>query len=58
MSDTNIDYLFKEKELLHKERAKLSFEEKIKILVRLQRIAQIIKPSSKKICKAWETDSY
>ncbi len=34
-----IEDLFKVKELFHKEQAKLPFEEKIKILVRLQKIA-------------------
>jgi hypothetical protein len=49
-----IDNLFKEKELFHKERAKLSFEEKIEILIRLQNIAQTIHPSSDKSQMVWE----
>ncbi|HOK09949.1 MAG TPA: hypothetical protein PLT82_01240 [Candidatus Hydrogenedens sp.] len=32
--------IFKEKERYHKEQAKLPFEEKIKILVKLQKIAE------------------
>jgi len=35
--------IFEGKERFHKEQAKLSFEEKIKILVKLQRIARSIK---------------
>lgn len=35
--------LFKEKERFHKEMARLPFEEKIKILSRLQKIAKAIK---------------
>ena len=34
--------LFEKKELFHKELAKIPFEEKIKILVRLQKIANSI----------------
>jgi len=49
-----IEDLFREKELFHKERAKLSFEEKIRILVRLQKIAQTIQPSSKKKQMVWK----
>jgi hypothetical protein len=52
-----IDNLFKEKELFHKERAKLSFEEKIEILIRLQKIAQTIHPSSDKSQMVWEISS-
>lgn len=43
-----IEDLFEVKELFHKEQAKLPFEEKIKILVRLQKIANSIQKSSKK----------
>ena len=53
---TKIENLFKEKELFHKELAKLSFEEKIKILVRLQKIAQAIQPSSKKKQMVWKIE--
>jgi len=35
--------IFEGKERFHKKQAKLSFEEKIKILVKLQRIARSIK---------------
>jgi hypothetical protein len=38
--------LFEEKERFHKELAKLPFEEKIKILGKLQRIAKEIKKAS------------
>ena len=51
---TKIENLFKEKELFHKELAKLSFEEKIKTLVRLQKIAQTIQPLSKKKQMVWK----
>jgi len=51
---TKIENLFKEKELFHKELAKLSFEEKIKKLVRLQKIAHNIHPSSKKKQMVWK----
>ncbi|MGQ9616663.1 MAG: hypothetical protein ACUVWJ_09745 [Spirochaetota bacterium] len=40
--------LFKEKERFHKEQAKLPFEEKIRILVRLQEIAGSIKKDPEK----------
>lgn len=55
-SRTKIENLFKEKKLFHKELAKLSFEEKIKILVRLQKIAQAIQPSSKKKQMVWKIE--
>jgi len=45
---TKIEDLFREKESFHKELAVISFEEKIKTLVRLQEIATTINPSSKK----------
>lgn len=35
----NREYLFKKKEAFHKAQAKLPFEEKIKILIELQKIA-------------------
>lgn len=38
--------LFEKKEKFHKEQAKLPFEEKIKILIRLQEIAQSIHKST------------
>ncbi|MCK4307368.1 hypothetical protein KAW50_03970 [candidate division WOR-3 bacterium] len=40
--------LFEKKELFHKELAKIPFEEKIKILVRLQKIANTVRSASKK----------
>lgn len=41
--------LFENKEKFHKEQAKLPFEEKIKILVKLQEIASRIKEDSGKV---------
>lgn len=38
-----IENFFKAKELFHKKQAKLSFEEKINILTRLQRLANEIR---------------
>ncbi len=49
--------LFKAKELFHKELAKLPFEEKIKILVQLQKIANGIQTSSKKKKMIWKISS-
>ena len=46
--------LFKRKERFHKELAKLPFEEKIKILVRLQKIAYDIRKPSGEKRKAWK----
>jgi len=46
--------LFKAKELFHKELARLPFEEKIKILVHLQKIANGIQTSSKKKKMIWK----
>jgi len=46
--------LFEKKELFHKELAKIPFEEKIKILVQLQKIANSIQASSKKKQRIWE----
>ncbi len=46
--------LFKAKELFHKELAKLPFEEKIKILIHLQEIANGIQTSSKKKQRIWK----
>ena len=40
--------LFKRKEKFHKEQAKLPFEEKIQILIKLQEIASWIKEDSEK----------
>lgn len=39
--------LFKKKELFHKELAKIPFEEKIKILISLQKIVNTIQKPSK-----------
>lgn len=50
----NIDDLFKAKESLHKGLAKISFEEKIKILVRLQEIANNIRKPSQKNHRVWK----
>lgn len=49
--------LFKKKEDFHKEQAKLPFEEKIKILVNLQKIANSIKRSKKKQEMIWKMSS-
>jgi len=49
--------LFKAKELLHKELAKMPFEEKIKILVRLRKIANSIQRSSKRKQRIWKISS-
>lgn len=52
-----IETLFREKELFHNELAKLPFEEKIKRLVRLQKIAQTIRPSPQKKQMIWKISS-
>lgn len=39
--------LFEKKEEFHKEQARLPFEEKIKILIRMKKIANSIRPSRK-----------
>lgn len=50
-----IEKLFQAKNLFHKEMAKLSFEEKIEILVKLQKIANDIRPvSGKKQGRVWK----
>jgi len=52
-----IEDLFKAKESFHRELAKMPFEEKIRILVRLQKIANGIRKASPKKeegRKAWE----
>ena len=49
-----IDILFKVKEKFHKKLAKLPFEEKIKILVKLQKIANDIRSSSRKKHSVWK----
>jgi len=41
--------LFREKEKFHREMAKLPFEEKIKVLFKLQKIAKAIKKTSSPI---------
>lgn len=47
--------LFEKKEEFHKEQANLPFEEKIKILVKLQKIANNAKAiTGGKKCKVWE----
>lgn len=40
---------FRENEKFHEDRAKLPFEEKVKILVELQKIAAGIRPEKKKL---------
>lgn len=50
-----IEKLFQAKNLFHKEMAKLSFEEKIEILVKLQTIANDIRSvNGKKQRKVWK----
>ena len=50
-----IEKLFQAKNLFHKEMAKLSFEEKIEILVKLQKIANDIRSANgKKQRKVWK----
>ena len=56
-----IESILKAKERFHKDRANLSFEEKIKMVVKLQQIAsEISKISKKKVKKAsfpvWKLD--
>jgi hypothetical protein len=48
--------IFREKRLFHKERARLPFEEKIKILVQLQQLANDIPRNfkSKEFRRVWE----
>ena len=54
MVDSKIKELFKAKEIFHKSLAKLSFEEKIEILVRLQEIANNFRKSLKDKHRVWE----
>jgi len=53
-----IQNIFREKELFHLERAKLPFEEKIKVLVRLQKIAQTVRNSPDKNQMVWRIFSH
>ena len=53
-SNKKIDDLFKAKEEFHKKLARLPFEEKIRILVKLQKIANNIKSSSRKKHNVWK----
>jgi hypothetical protein len=56
-SDDAVNKLFEDKEAFHREMAGLPFEEKIEILVRLQRLASGIEPADGKprpLRKAWE----
>ncbi|MEW6200763.1 MAG: hypothetical protein AB1546_02220 [bacterium] len=46
--------LFESKERFHKERAKMPFEEKIKILVRLQKIASSIRNDPEEKRRVWK----
>lgn len=45
-SEYKIENIFKAKELFHKKQAKITFEEKLKILTRLQKIADEIGSNS------------
>jgi hypothetical protein len=46
--------LFEKKELFHKQLAQIPFEQKIRILIRLQEIADSIPTSHKKKQRAWK----
>ncbi len=48
--------LFKAKERFHKEQAKLPFEEKIRIVVELQKIANNIRKPSERPGIVWDID--
>ena len=48
------EILFKKNNEFHKEQAKLPFEEKIRILVQLQSIANSIRKSSNGINRVWK----
>ena len=48
-----IEKLFKAKDLFHRELSKMSFDEKIKILVQLQKIADGVRPSLKRNQRVW-----
>lgn len=49
-----IEDLFRAKEQFHRKLARLTFEEKIKRLVRLQNIANNIRPSLRKEHRVWK----
>ncbi len=49
-----IEDLFKAKDSFHKELAEIPFDEKIKTLIHLQKIANSIPTSSKKKRRIWE----
>lgn len=50
-SSTEMETIFKAKDRFHKEQAKLPFEEKIKILVKLQQIANDVSALKKRVDK-------
>ncbi len=56
-SNKKIEDIFKAKEEYHQHLAKLPFEEKIKILVRLQEIAKGFHPFSNKKNVVWKITS-
>ena len=49
-----IEDLFRAKDSFHKELAKIPFDEKIKMLVRLQKVANSIPTSSRKKRRIWK----
>jgi len=53
----NIEEIFKTKEKFHKDLAKLSFEKKIEILVRLQEIANSIRGSRTQKSRVWKIEN-
>jgi len=56
-SFSNIQELFKAKKEYHKNLAKLPFEEKIKILIKLQKLAMGFPSHSNKIRIVWKIDN-
>ncbi|MBI5788039.1 MAG: hypothetical protein HZA78_04190 [Candidatus Schekmanbacteria bacterium] len=54
VNTSEVEKLFMGKALFHKERAKLPFEKKIEVLVKLQQLASEIKSTgAKKAGKVW-----
>jgi len=53
LSREEIEKLFKAKDLFHRELSKMPFDEKIKILVQLQKIADGVRPSLKRNQRVW-----
>ena len=53
-SKKEIEDLFRAKDSFHKELAKIPFDEKIRILIHLQKIANSMPTSSKKKRRIWK----